>query len=163
MEQKESMTSDLTIWLDMEPYLRQWFIHEQGGEVPVRLKKGSPDSNIIYTFLQVPPKGEPKDVERDGTVAIVIPCYKYKNIKYCNYLSPHAREMLHYEIRNRFLVELWEDLHKFGNIGKQKMELIYAWMESHGIEATETNYFAVQKIYQRLRDNQRLKNWREKS
>lgn len=156
--------SDIIIWIDMETYLRQWFIHDQGGQVPVRLTKGSPDSNLLYTFLQVPPPGAPRETEREGAVPIIVPYYKYKDIRYNNYLGAHAKEQFYHEVRNRFLVELWHDLHRWGYIGKQKQELIYAWMAAHGIEDSETNYFAVQKIYQRLRstDLQRIRREKKK-
>ena len=55
-------------------------------------------------------------------------------------------------IRNRFDRELWNDLHNFGRIGKRQDELIYAWMEKHGIEMTETNWNAIAKRYQRQRN-----------
>ena len=38
------------IYLKMEPYLRQWFIHENGGVEPVRLRRGTPESNIFQAF-----------------------------------------------------------------------------------------------------------------
>ena len=55
-------------------------------------------------------------------------------------------------IRQRFVMALWQDLHKFGNIGKQRQELIYAWMEAHEIELTESNWNTIAKIYQRRQD-----------
>ena len=47
---------------------------------------------------------------------------------------------------------LWKDLYKFGYIGKKKQDLIWAWMETHGIEATDTNFNTIAKIYLRKRN-----------
>ena len=45
--QNRNDMSQYTIYLDLEPYLAQWFIHEQGGEHPVTLTRGSAESDIL--------------------------------------------------------------------------------------------------------------------
>ena len=140
----------LTIHVELEPYLAQWFIHEQGGEVPVKLTRGSAESDILELFLQkqlgpVPRKPMPYETP------IYIPSFKHKDVRTYNYLPPRAMLALKKTIRTRFVIELWQDLHKFENIGKRNDELFYAWMEAHGIECTETNWCAISKIYYRKR------------
>lgn len=156
--------SDVIIWIDMEPYLRQWYIHDGGGNVPVRLKKGGPDSNLLRCLLRKQPPGAHEETEREGAVPIVVPYYRGKNIQANHYLDHDARVAFHNHVRNRFQVELWKDLHKTRFVRKRKQDLIYAWMEKHGIEDSETNYFAIQKIYQRLRkdENKEMQREREK-
>ena len=94
----------------------------------------------------------PDDLPGKGKVAIVLPYFKYKDIRFYNFLPISARDSLVQCLRARFAVELWKDLYKFGYIGKQKKDLIYAWMASHGIEDTETNFLAISKMYYRKRD-----------
>ncbi len=142
--------SKICIYIEMETYLAQWFIHEQGGETPVHLLRGSLESKILELYLQHRPDGVlPESAE--GKLAIAIPSFRHKMPEVFNYLPKHATLALRGIIRNRFDVQLYTDLHNFGNITKRQDELIYAWMEKHGIELTETNWNAIAKRYQRQR------------
>ena len=67
-------------------------------------------------------------------------------------MPPRALALLLNIIRNRFDIQLWEELHHFGKIGKRQDELIYAWMEKHRIDPTEKNWNAIAKRYQRQRN-----------
>ena len=145
-----SSMSQYTIHLDLEPYLAQWFIHEQGGEHPVSLTRGSAESDILELFLTVQPEAIPTRPAPTDT-AIYIPTFKHKDVRTYNYLPPRATIALKKTIRTRFVIALWNDLYKFENIGKRNDELIYAWMEAHGIELNETNWCAISKIYYRKR------------
>lgn len=82
-------------------------------------------------------------------VPVVIPCFRDKPPSTYNHLPQKARHTLKEAIRNRFLIELWTDLHRFGHIGKRRDHLIMAWMEAHGITVDDTNYNTLAKIYQR--------------
>ena len=55
-------------------------------------------------------------------------------------------------IKNAFDVEVWEFLHDFGRIGKKQKDLIYLFMEQNGIQETGSDWDAIAKIYQRLRN-----------
>ena len=154
--------SDIYIYLDMDPYLAQWFIHDHGGAVPVVLRKGSPDSNLLVLLLRCLPANAKPDLPRKGAVPVMLPYNQIKNVRYNFYLGHKERVRLVKHIRNRFLVELWDDLHRWNYIGKEKQWLIYEWMKAHGIKDTETNYFAVQKNYQRLRNTAFMREWRKK-
>jgi len=151
------------IYLKMDPYLAQWLIHKHGGE-PVEFPKNSIENDIIGVGLTTPPpmtkidkngnevKVYEPDLPGEGKVAIVLPYFKYKDVRFYNFLPISARDSLVQCIRARFAVELWKDLYKFGYIGRQKQNLIYTWMASHGIEDTETNFLAISKMYFRKRD-----------
>jgi hypothetical protein len=142
--------SQFTINIELEPYLAQWFIHENGREHPVSLRRGSAESDILELFLQPQPDATPLRPASTDTL-IYIPTFKHKDVRTYNYLPPRARTALKQTIRTRFVIELWQDLHRFENIGKRNDELIYAWMEAHGIECNETNWCAISKIYYRKR------------
>ena len=159
--------SQICIYIAMEPYIAQWFVHDRGGKTPVELERGSVESKILEVFLAKRPPNVMPDFSADGKVAIYIPSFKYRPAETYNYLPKRAHAALLLSIRNRFDIELWNDLHTFGKIGKRQDELIYAWMEKHGIELTETNWNAIAKRYQRQRDlyNERTRQakFREKS
>lgn len=156
--------SNVIIYLNgVEPYLKQWFVHEQGGEYPVNLMRGSVESNMLFQFL-INKKTEDMPVIDERTLAINIPSFKKKDPRIYNYLPPMAKVALHKCIKNRFDIQMWQDLHQFSNLGIQIDDIIYAWMEKHGIELTETNWNAIAKRYQRKRkayfDNLTKKNAR---
>lgn len=130
--------SEVLIHLKLDNYLAQWLINESGG-VPVVFKKHSVENDILYCNLKERPLFGRKDKPGEGKLPIALPYFKDRDPrKYC-FLSKPARLALTECIRSRFVLELWKDLHRFGNIGKRKQDLIWAWMDTHGIEATETN------------------------
>ena len=143
--------SDVLIHLKMETYLAQWLINESGG-VPVVFKKNSAENDILRINLKKRPLFGRKDKPGEGKVPIALPYFKDLDPRDYNFLSKPARLALTECIRSRFVMELWKDLHRFGNIGKRKQDLIWAWMDAHGIEATETNWNTIAKIYMRKRD-----------
>lgn len=144
--------SQLTIHIPLDPYLAQWFIHDCGGEVPVTLGKGSIESKILEIYLSKRPQGMMPDNGGEGKVAVFIPAFRHRPAEFYNHLPRHAMSALVDAIRNRFDVALWNDLHNFGKITRNRQdELIYAFMEKYGIEFSETNWNAIAKRYQRQR------------
>ena len=141
--------SRICIYITLEDYLAQWFIHEHGGEVPVHLVRGSVESKILEVYLTHRPQDLLPDTATDGKLAIAIPSFRNRPPEVFNFLPKYAMASLLNIIRNRFDIQLWNDLHHFGKITKRKDELIYAWMEKHGIEITETKWNAIAKRYQR--------------
>lgn len=144
----------MTVFLSLEPYLAQWFINDCGGEVPVRLKRGSAECDILEALLQTPPKDgsyTPQLAPMEGQVEIVLPNFKRKDTRYYYYLSPRAAVVLHACIRNRFNVQLWKDLHTIGNVTKRNDIAISTWMKAHNIEDDEKNWNTIAKILQRKR------------
>ena len=142
----------ILLYIELEDYLAQWFIHDQGGEYPVRLIRGSIESGLLETFLQTPPDAYVPDVAAPGKVAIELPNFRRKDTRDNYYLPPRARAALLACIRTRFDIEMWNTIHRFANVFKRQDELIYAFMEQNGIEQNEKNWNAVAKRYQRKRD-----------
>lgn len=145
--------SDYCINLELPTYLRQWIIHENGGEQPVVFPRLSTENKILEMCLTKTPFFALPDWPTENSVAISIPFFRIKHPKTYHYLPRKAREDLASCIRNRFIIQLWKDLHRHGNIGKRKDNLIYDWMTENGIEHTEKNWNAIAKIYQRQHRN----------
>lgn len=148
--------------IDMPPYLAQWFIHEFGGDNPVVLPKLSVEKRILELYLIKRPKFvfEP---DLDGSVvSVVIPNFKFKPPHLFNYLPKAARKEFADCIRDRFIVQLWRDIHRPANFGKRKDKLFEAWMIAHGIEFNDTNSNAVTKVYQRQCNTYRVRRFRAK-
>lgn len=142
--------SEYSIHIELPDYLRQWFVHEYGnGNQPIAMPRLSTENKILEMCLIPTPHNAIPDVATETSVAIAIPAFPYKKPKTYHYLPRKAREDVAHCIRERFIIELWRDLHRHGHIGKRKDELIYDWMRLHGIEHTEKNWNAIAKIYQR--------------
>lgn len=159
------MAAIMLLYIQLDDYLAQWFIHEQGGSVPVRLMRGSVESSILEQFLQTPPADYQPPMDDDSKLAIIIPHFKHKDPAFFHFLPEKAMDMLVGCIRNRFDIDMWTAVHKFQTLMGRKDQAIYAYMENHGIETTETNWNAVAKRYQRKRDlylsAQRMKKMRK--
>lgn len=136
--------------LDIEDYLAQWLIHDQGGENPIKLKRGSVEKLILEQFLQ-PLSDSPEETASNGGVDIIIPNLPFRTAPQGYFLPPKATAALVRCIRNRFDVVLWDALHRVSPYFQRQDELIYAFMEKHGIELTEQNWNAIAKRYQRKR------------
>lgn len=143
--------SKFLLYLPLEDYIAQWFIHEQGGVVPVQLTRGSVESKLLEVYLTHRPEDALPELG-EGMTAVAIPSFRNRPPEVFNYLPKSALNSLLNIIRSRFDVRLWEELHHFGKIGKRQDELIYAWMEKHRIEPTEKNWNAIAKRYQRQRN-----------
>ena len=143
--------SNICVYLqNIEPYLKQWFIHEHGGEYPVSLVRGSVESCMLKQFIEKRNEEEATNID-ERTLAIYIPTFKDKDPRTYFYLPDRAKVALHKCIKNRFDIQMWQDLHQFSNLGLQIDDIIYAWMEQHGIELSEMNWNAIAKRYQRKR------------
>lgn len=143
-----------SIYISLEPYLAQWLQHEAGGEYPIRIKRGSQEADLLELFLKPTPKDPdfvPQLKPEPGQVEIILPCFKYKNVRYNHYLPPRGEVCLHACIRNRFKVQLWKDLHTVGNVVKRTDMAISQWMKDHGIEDDDRNWNTIAKILQRKR------------
>lgn len=154
-----------TLSFHLDPYLAQWFIHEQGGDNPVHITRGSAESDILELFLTTRPKdksGLEPDDDGELNVTIALPNFKHKDTRDNNYMPPRALLALKHAIRVRFLVQLYKELFTIKNFDLQKKELIWAFMEAHGIEFTDTNWRAIDKIYLRKRNAEVQRQCREK-
>lgn len=144
--------SSVCIYVELDPYLAQWYVHECGGEVPPQPPRGSIESIHLETFLMKTPQGVLPSLPGDRLTAIALPSFRLKDPRVYNYLPRSAMAGFVRILRDRFDLQLWRDLYRFGNIGKRQDDLIYAWMETHGIEPTEANWNAIAKRYQRKRN-----------
>ena len=106
--------SKFLLYLPLEDYIAQWFIHEQGGSVPVQLTRGSVESKLLEVYLTNRPEDTLPEVCSEGMTAIAIPTFRNRPPEVFNYLPKAALNSLLSIIRSRFDVKLWEELHHFG-------------------------------------------------
>lgn len=145
--------NDYYIFLPLDDYLRQWFVHQHGEQEPVRLVRGSVEAKRLRLLLDARPREVAPDLlaNAGGRCPVVIPSFPTRDPRQFNYVSPAGITLLCDTIRDRFDCQLFEWMSKT-HIHFQRIDnLLYAWMELNGIAPTETNWNAVAKRYQRLR------------
>lgn len=143
--------SDILIYVPMPPYLRQWFIHRHGGCVPVTLAKNSIESKLLERATVKWPEDTPPTKLQPGEVPIVLPYFRHHDPRIYNFLTEKGRAALLSLLKADFDLSLWHFLHDFDKIAIQQKDLIYLFMEQHGIEEDGSCWDAIAKIYQRLR------------
>lgn len=150
----------MNVYIEIDDYLRDWYVHENGGEIPVKPRRGSVESKVLESFLTPQPRGVTPQCDTAGMLAVQIPQFRVKPPETYNHLTRRGCKAFVDSIRNRFDAQLYNDLHTFGRITRRQDELIFAWMEANGIACTEKNWCAVAKRYQRQRNVylQKLRN-----
>ena len=154
--------SNFKVYIRMEPYLAQWLAHKFG-PFPIRFPKGSIENDIMEKGLIPLPKKATPDLPGKGKYPIILPFFRYKDVRFHNFLPISDKSKLVHCLKVCFDIELWTDLHRFGYIGKQKQDLIWAWMDDHDIDDTEANFNAISKIYARKREAHRRRVKREEN
>lgn len=170
--------SGFNIYLELPQYLAQWYAYTcrehhfmyddicPDGPVdpmnPVEPIKDSYESKVLHQNLRKQPNAIPEPVPEKATLALAIPYYKDKDPRTYNYLGKHARSLVEDALHESFDIAMWEELHLFRVILKRQDHMIWAFMENHGIECNETNWLAIAKRYQRLRNNYKAEKARQK-
>lgn len=143
--------SQYFVHITLKPYLRQWLVNEFGAE-PISFPKGSAEADLLEFLLKRPPKTKiDASVDSHQRVAIELPFYKHKNVRDFNYISPRGEKALERLIYIRFQVQMWEELHTVDNTYRLIGDVIYCWLEKHGIEPTAQNWETVRQMYYRKR------------
>lgn len=138
------------VYIRLKPYLRQWIVNEFGSE-PISFPKGSAEADLLESLLAKKPRSGADFPLDESMIAIELPFYKHKNVRDYNYLSPRAQKAIERMIYIRFQVQMWEELHTVDNTYRIIGDVIYAWLEAHGIEPTAQNWETVRQMYYRKR------------
>ena len=145
--------SEYQVYIKMPSYLRQWFIHRHGGSEPVKLIKGSIESKLLKIALVKQPENVVIRTKMPDEVAVCIPYSKARDPRTYNVITETGRRALIANGKNAFDVDCWNFLHDFGAITMQQKDLIYLYMEQHGIIEDGSCWDSIAKNYQRLRKN----------
>jgi len=151
------------VYIDLPPYLVQWYKHALDCPKTIRLPRNSVETSSIFVHLRKRLKDE-MDPEpmTDSYVEIEIP--KFRDIdweRYCM-LTEEGYISLKRIIRARFKDAVYRDLFPLivyqrnlttDELKAEKQEIITRWMKISGIEENETNFRSVLKVFDRLRAN----------
>ncbi len=173
------------IYLSWPRYLAQWYAHEMyrlrrfddehlepfcyncdlpaALLQPVETRRGSVERNVLEMFQAKRPKDYVAKPPHDATICLVIPYFVSKPPQTYCYLAPKGAALLEQSVRNHFRVELARYVGKFNSESLTKESIVQSFLEYNGIEDTETNLFAVMKVWQRLAACRRMSQYRKKS
>lgn len=143
--------SKFVIYLDVEPYMRQWLTNSFGD--PVVFPASSNENAVIRRLTTKRPSNKLPDQPSDKAVAICIPASKYKNPETYNYLSTYGKQALSESLDDLFRNNMWSDLGDLSDTSCKKMSAFRAWCQNHGIdidyaETIRMKWYRMRKAYQ---------------
>lgn len=146
--------SRYNVYISAPAYLEQWLKYEYWDVQTNRIvfPKGSVENIIMELYLVKTPLSGP-DPKKPKEFAVAIPENTAKRPQTYNHLPKAARKMLVSTIRKRFRKMMWDELHRIFKEDVHITDLIYAFMEGHGIECSEKNFLAVRQMYMRMRQS----------
>lgn len=146
--------SQYILHFQVPEYLAQWLRHEQNSN-PVKLTRGSVEADVLEYYLCRQPTTLPLESVREecrGNLEVFIPSYASKDVRIWNYLPPKSAKVFIDCIHARFVIQLWQEIHKLENVGSSITDLIFAFMERHGIEDDGKSWETLRQIYYRRRN-----------
>lgn len=145
--------SNHTIYLKVPSYLAQWLRHDYWDDAAGRIKfeRGSNIHSILSTFLRKQPLGyDPGDVS--DLLPVEVPTFKGMNPDQHNYLGRDGHKAVVSAIKRNFKTCIDKELSIFYGQDISITDIIYAFMEAHGIDATERNWEAIRQMFYRQRE-----------
>lgn len=145
--------SNYCIYLKVPTYLDQWLRHDYWNPVTdrVEFERGSNLHSILSTFLRKEPTGYERGDVSD-LLPVEVPTFKGMNPDQHNYLGHEGKKALISAIKRNFKTLIDRELSVFYNADVTIIDIIYAFMEKHGIDTTEKNHEAIRQMYKRQRD-----------
>lgn len=141
------------LYLHLPKYLAQWLVSEHYSQEKgaIVFPRGSNERNILELFLTKRPKDSPPSAPRPDDITVEIPSFAYKPPSTYNHLPSRGRDALVSAIKIRFKKMMWEELHQIRPEEVKITDLIYAFLEKHGIEGDQQNWETVRQMYFRMR------------
>lgn len=145
--------SQYNVYLTLPDYLAQWLRHDYWAAESRRVEfpRGSLPRVVLRSVLRPQPPSHQPGPQPEGTVAIEVPTFRGINPAVCNYLSARGAAALTDALRTLFKRLLVDELCPLFDHEVQISNVIYDFLDRHGIEPTEKNWETVRQMYQRLR------------
>lgn len=148
--------SQYTIYIESPSYIDGWlrndFWNPESGRV--EFPRGSAPRAILQSLLRKPPVGY---IEKPapGLLPVEVPSFKGINPASFNYLSESGRRALVNTCKKLFRARLFEELGPLMEHDIMITDVIYDFMDRHGIEGTEKNWETIRQMYFRMRKKNR--------
>lgn len=143
--------SKFVIYLDVEPYMKQWLTHAYGD--PVVFPPSSSENAVIRRLTTKRPSDNIPEQPSDKAVAISIPSCKYKSPETYNFLTSYGKQALCESLDDLFRINMWQDLGDLSDTSCTKMSAFRAWCQAHGIdidyaETIRMKWYRMRKAHQ---------------
>lgn len=145
--------SNHIIYLKVPSYLDQWLRHDYWNPLSgrVEFERGSNIHSILSTFLRKRPQDfDPGDVS--GLLPVEVPTFKGMNPDQHNHLGRDGQKAVVSAIKRNFKTCIDRELSVFYSQDIPITDIIYAFMESHGIDKDERNWEAIRQMFYRQRE-----------
>lgn len=145
--------SQFNIYIKTPDYLSDWLRAEMWNKEEQRIvfPRNSAESTVLCLFIGKRPDGAPVDIAADGAIPVKVPTLPGKNPAVFNYLSEAGKLALINTVKRRFKKMMWDELHVIRPDEVQITDIIYAFMDKHGISNNEKNWETIRQMYSRMR------------
>lgn len=144
--------SQFSVYINPPEYLGQWLRHDfwdsESGRVV--FPRGSAPRAVLCSLLRKAPRDFcPGDTS--GLIPVEVPSFKGINPATFNYLSPIGQTALISACKKLFQATLSNELHELFSYDVQITDIVYEFMDRHGIERSERNWETIRQMYSRMR------------
>lgn len=145
--------SQYTVYIKVPDYLNQWCRHEFWNPDTKRVEfpRGSAPRVILQTLLSRAPRPSLAYHDHSGELPVEVPTFKGINPKCYNHLPEAGKKALVSCLKKYFSSVMWQELHPLLNQDIQITDVVYAFLDRHGIEPTPQNWETVRQMYYRMR------------
>ena len=150
--------SQFSVYINPPEYLGQWLRHDFWDTESERVvfPRGSAPRAVLSSLLRKAPRDYRPD-DSDGRVPVEVPTFKGINPATFNYPSPKGQTALISACKKLFQSTLSNELHELFSHDVQITDIIYEFMDRHGIEPTERNWETIRQMYLRMRKKSALR------
>lgn len=143
--------SQFSVYFNPPEYLGQWIRHEFWDDESGRIvfPRGSAPRAVLQAMLRKPPHGHCPG--NTSGLPVEVPSFKGVNAASLCYLSPAGQSALTSACKALFKAMLFNELHELFDHDVQITDIIYDFMDRHGIESTERNWETIRQMYLRMR------------
>ena len=144
--------SQFSVYINPPEYLGQWLRHEFWDAETGRVvfPRGSAPRAVLYALLRKHPGCRIELVDKDA-IPVEVPSFKGINPASFNYLSPMGQTALISACKKLFQSTLYNELHELFAHDVQITDIIYEFMDRHGIDRSERNWETIRQMYSRMR------------
>lgn len=143
----------LTVYIRLEPYLRQWLTHHFGQ--PVRFPDRSYENRLLHRLLSRP--GSVHELATPtcppDSVAVVITDHSLRRPEYWCHLSRRAQAEMARAVANLFCLAMWSECVQLIHSGGLNRGIDH-WCQANGIaliyrEGVRQKFYRMRRLYER--------------
>ena len=144
--------SQFSVYINPPEYLAQWLRHDfwDAESERVSFPRGSAPRAVLASLLRKAPSPLIRNIG-ENCLPIEVPTFKGINPATFNYLSPTGQTALISSCKKLFQATLYNELHELFAHDVQITDIIYEFMDRHGISPSERNWETIRQMYLRMR------------